>query len=108
MDSCEKDSPVAVSSEVSSRISSGYSSPCSEPEMLAGERLLLPAESKDRKKVNKFLKDMDRDLARIKEKQSDLASSLDLPGGGGALKVIQPVTAISSKTVHNIHQDSGI
>ena len=98
-----KDSPLAASSNVSSRLSSGYSSPCSEQ-----QELLLP-ESKDRKKVKKFLKDMDRDLARIKEKQSDLASSLvDLSGpGAAALKVTKPVAAISSKSVEHLHQDSG-
>lgn len=111
-----KDSPVAFSSNVSSRLSSGCSSPCSEQEVVAaagGSPLI--AESRDRKKVKKFLKDMDRDLARIKEKQSDLvASSRDLlPGPGNSstagLKVMKPVTAISSSKSVQQHAspDSG-
>ena len=100
-----KDSPPAFSSNVSSRLSSGCSSPCSEQET-PDDKLLLP-ESKDRKKVKKFLKEMDKDLARIKEKQSDLASSLELPGVGAALKVSKPVTAISSKSFPHTQPDSG-
>jgi hypothetical protein len=86
---------------VSSRLSSGYSSPCSE--QAAAEQPLLP-ESKDRKKVKKFLKEMDRDLARIKEKQSDLASSLV---DAVPLKVLKPVASVSSKNFQHVQQDSG-
>jgi hypothetical protein len=98
-----KDSPPTFSSNVSSRLSSGCSSPCSEQETPPADKLL--PESKDRKKVKKFLKEMDRDLARIKEKQSDLASSLNLPGP--TPKVVQPVTAISNKNFHHSQEDSG-
>lgn len=50
---------------MSSAISTGYSSPCSETE--PSDRVFH--ESKDKKKVRKFLKEFDRDLERIKEKQ---------------------------------------
>jgi len=73
-----KDSPT-FSSNLSSRVSTGYSSPYSElgEEMEAGagdlDTLnLMFHESKDKKKVKRLLKDMDKDLNRIREKQSEL------------------------------------
>ncbi|XP_023339393.1 lysM and putative peptidoglycan-binding domain-containing protein 3 [Eurytemora carolleeae] len=60
-----KDTPNSFSSNMSSAISTGYSSPCSETE--PSDRVFH--ESKDKKKVRKFLKEFDRDLERIKEKQ---------------------------------------
>ena len=60
-----KDTPNSFSSNLSSAISTGYSSPCSETE--PSDRVFR--ESKDKKKVRKFLKEFDRDLERIKEKQ---------------------------------------
>jgi len=50
----------------SSQVSTGFSSPCSETESSAE----VFHESKDIKKVRRFLKEMDRDLERIKEKQA--------------------------------------
>jgi len=53
-------------SNLSSQVSTGVSSPCSETENNAE----VFHESKDIKKVRRFLKEMDRDLERIKEKQA--------------------------------------
>lgn len=58
-----KDTPNSFSSNLSSAVSTGYSSPCSEMENPSPE-------SRDKKKVRKFLKEMDKDLERIKERQS--------------------------------------
>jgi len=62
----DKVTPNSISSPLSSGVSTGYSSPCSELEVIPG------SECKDKKKVRKFLKDIDKDLERIKEKQSSL------------------------------------
>jgi hypothetical protein len=66
------------SSNLSSRVSTGCSSPYSE----TGEEEVEPTdthqllfkESRDKKKVKKLLKDMDKDLERIREKQQDLVT----------------------------------
>eukprot|EP00088_Acartia_fossae_P070866 TRINITY_DN9589_c0_g3_i1.p1 TRINITY_DN9589_c0_g3~~TRINITY_DN9589_c0_g3_i1.p1 ORF type:complete len:275 (-),score=38.91 TRINITY_DN9589_c0_g3_i1:616-1440(-) len=58
----------------SSKVSSGYSSPCSEIDSHTFRQ-----ENKDKKKVKKFLKDMDNDLERIKERQSNQNSGEDKP-----------------------------
>lgn len=80
-----KESPTDVSSNLSSRVSTGYSSPYSE---LADEgevfrdlehHQLLIHESKDKKKVKKLLKDMDKDLDRIREKQSEMETIVGDP-----------------------------
>jgi len=68
-----KESPQQISSGISSHVSSGYSSPCSEAESDANN--LIFHESKDTKKVKKFLKDMDKDLNRIKERQSEITTT---------------------------------
>jgi len=60
-----KDTPNSFSSSLSSRQSTGYSSPVSEAELAP-----VFQESKDKKKVRRLLKEMDRDLERIKERQS--------------------------------------
>jgi len=58
---------ASFSSQMSSGVSTGYSSPCSESNT---DHAVVP-ESRDTKKVRKFLKEMDKDLERIKEKQSN-------------------------------------
>ena len=63
-------------------MSSGYSSPCSESET---DKLVFH-ESKDTKKVKRFLKDMDKDLDRIKERQSEIVST-EAPTLGNGLEV---------------------
>lgn len=68
-----KESPQQISSGISSHVSSGYSSPCSEAESDANN--LIFHESKDTKKVKRFLKDMDKDLSRIKERQSEIVTT---------------------------------
>jgi len=79
-----KPSPT-FSSNLSSRVSTACSSPYSElgspgeeegeGNLSHGEQdQLLFHESKDKKKVKKFLKGMDKDLDRIKEKHSELIS----------------------------------
>lgn len=60
-----KDTPNSFSSSLSSRQSTGYSSPVSETDTAP-----VFQESKDKKKVRRLLKEMDRDLERIKERQS--------------------------------------
>ena len=80
-----KASPTSRSSNLSSRVSTACSSPYSElgspgeeegeANLSLGEQdQLLFHESKDKKKVKKFLKGMDKDLDRIKEKHSELIS----------------------------------
>jgi len=79
-----KASPT-FSSNISSRVSTACSSPYSElgspgeeegeGNLSLGEQdQLLFHESKDKKKVKRFLKGMDKDLDRIKEKHSELIS----------------------------------
>lgn len=53
-------------SNLSSGVSTGHSSPCSET-----ENPQASPQSKDKRKVRRFLKEMDRDLERIKERQSN-------------------------------------
>lgn len=77
-----KESPQQFSSGISSHVSSGYSSPCSESET---DKLVFH-ESKDTKKVKRFLKDMDKDLDRIKERQSEIVST-EAPTLGNGLEV---------------------
>lgn len=85
-----RDLSNTMSSSMSSPVSSGFSSPCSEANDSGGARLHVKtlgigdtafSESKDKKKVKKFLKDMDKDLKRIREKQSslngDVAEAID-------------------------------
>lgn len=77
-----KESPQQISSGISSHVSSGYSSPCSEAETDRSASLFH--ESRDTKKVKKFLKDMDKDLDRIRERQSEIVAnelSSDLRSG---------------------------
>lgn len=81
-----KESPTDMSSNLSSRVSTGYSSPYSElgEEAEGGRDLedqqpLLFHESKDKKKVKRLLKDMDKDLDRIREKQSELETAVGDP-----------------------------
>jgi len=67
-----KESPKILSSDISSYVSSGQSSPFSEAETDGaghGDGLAVFHESRDKKKVKKFLKEMDKDLTRIREKQ---------------------------------------
>ena len=72
-----KESPQQISSGISSHVSSGYSSPCSESDT---DRISsVFHESKDTKKVKRFLKDMDKDLDRIKERQSDIVTNPSTP-----------------------------
>nr|ALS04305.1 lysM and putative peptidoglycan-binding domain-containing protein 3 [Acartia pacifica] len=54
-----------TSSNLSSVMSSGYSSPCSELESVS-KNASSSQESRDTKKVKKMFKEMDRDLERIK------------------------------------------
>jgi len=68
-----KESPQQISSCISSRVSSGYSSPCSETETDQNSQIFH--DNKNTKKVKKFLKDMDKDLDRIRERQSEIDSS---------------------------------
>ena len=68
-----KESPQQISSGISSHVSSGYSSPCSESDTDRVSSVFH--ESKDTKKVKRFLKDMDKDLDRIRERQSDIVTS---------------------------------
>ena len=71
-----KDSPT-LSSSLSSRVSTACSSPYSEREEQeeGGENQpLVFHESRDKKKVKRLLKDMDRDLDRIREKQQELVT----------------------------------
>ena len=80
----------AFSSNISSRVSTACSSPYSElgspgeeegeGNLSLGEQdQLLFHESKDKKKVKRFLKGMDKDLDRIKEKHSELISVAEDP-----------------------------
>jgi len=69
-----KESPKMLSSDISSYVSSGQSSPYSEAETDGagqGDTLGVFHESRDKKKVKKFLKEMDKDLSRIREKQTE-------------------------------------
>jgi len=72
-----KESPKALSSDISSYVSSGQSSPYSEAEYEGGgsgglgDNLAVFHESRDKKKVKKFLKEMDKDLNRIRDKQTE-------------------------------------
>jgi len=74
-----KESPKALSSDISSHVSTGQSSPYSEPETDGGgghggghgDTLAVFHESRDKRKVKKFLKEMDKDLNRIREKQTE-------------------------------------
>ena len=77
-----KESPQLASSGLSSHVSSGYSSPCSEAEPDPSSQLIFH-DSKNTKKVRKFLKDMDKDLDRIKERQSEIVTNTgdELPNG---------------------------
>jgi len=88
-----KESPM-FSSNLSSRVSTGYSSPYSElgedgvESICCGEQTqLLFNESKDKKKVKKLLKDMDKDLDRIREKQSELETM----SGDPSILVKEPI-----------------
>ena len=72
-----KESPQQISSGLSSHVSSGYSSPCSEAD--TDRHSSVFHESKDTKKVKKFLKDMDKDLDRIKERQSEIVTTTNNP-----------------------------
>jgi len=67
-----KESPKAFSSDISSYVSSGQSSPYSETEYDNADTLAVFHESKDKKKVKKFLKEMDKDLDRIRDRQTDI------------------------------------
>jgi len=70
-----KESPKMLSSDISSYVSSGQSSPYSEVEtdhLGQGDSLVVFHESRDKKKVKKFLKEMDKDLSRIRDKQTEL------------------------------------
>jgi len=70
-----KPSPTSRSSDLSSRVSTACSSPYSELGEEEGDvedTKPLFHESKDKKKVKRLLKDMDRDLSRIREKQQEL------------------------------------
>jgi len=83
-----KESPTDMSSNLSSRVSTGYSSPYSELGDDGGEagagregelveqHPLIFHESKDKKKVKRLLKDMDKDLDRIREKQSEIEQTV--------------------------------
>jgi len=78
-----KTTPNSASSALSSGVSTGYSSPCSELDISVAQ------ECRDKKKVRKFLKDIDKDMERIKEKQSSLdvvdeqdCSAIEELGGG--------------------------
>lgn len=89
-----KESPVGFSSDLSSRVSTGYSSPYSElgdeGETNGGEMEQHHQyfnESKDKKKVKKILKDMDKDLDRIREKQSELETVT----GDPAMYIKEPI-----------------
>lgn len=66
-----KESPKLLSSDISSYVSSGQSSPYSEAETDGGQGdgLAVFHESRDKKKVKRFLKEMDKDLSRIRDKQ---------------------------------------
>eukprot|EP00092_Neocalanus_flemingeri_P021746 GFUD01023589.1.p1 GENE.GFUD01023589.1~~GFUD01023589.1.p1 ORF type:complete len:282 (-),score=91.40 GFUD01023589.1:130-975(-) len=77
-----KESPKTLSSDISSHVSTGQSSPYSETETDygyggqgggagQGDTLAVLHESRDKRKVKKFLKEMDKDLNRIKEKQTE-------------------------------------
>lgn len=68
-----KESPKLLSSDISSYVSSGQSSPYSEAETEGGQGdgLAVFHESRDKKKVKRFLKEMDKDLSRIRDKQTE-------------------------------------
>jgi len=68
-----KESPKLLSSDISSYVSSGQSSPYSEAETEGsqGDGLAVFHESRDKKKVKRFLKEMDKDLSRIRDKQTE-------------------------------------
>jgi len=68
-----KESPKLLSSDISSYVSSGQSSPYSEAETDGGQGdgLAVFHESRDKKKVKRFLKEMDKDLSRIRDKQTE-------------------------------------
>jgi len=77
-----KESPKLLSSDISSHVSTGQSSPYSEPDtdpgfgrlsgnVGLGDSSAVFHESRDKRKVKKFLKEMDKDLNRIREKQTE-------------------------------------
>jgi len=77
---------TSMSSRVSSGMSSPLSTPCSERENQAQQVQMKTvsigdtvfSESKDKKKAKKFFKDMDKDLQRILEKQKNLGAVDDI------------------------------
>ena len=81
-----KDVPTSLSS---SQVSTGFSSPCSESEAAANGGADIFHENRSTKKVRRFLKEMDRDLERIKEKQQ---TSRD----GGMEEVVEEVLEVAA------------
>jgi len=72
-------SATSMSSRLSSGVSSPISTPCSEMEgsphvktVSIGDTVF--SESRDKKKAKKFLKEMDKDLQRIREKQKNMGT----------------------------------
>jgi len=100
-----KESPQGGTSGLTSRVSTGCSSPYSEAEADTEASPSIFHESRDKKKVKKFLKEMDKDLDRLRDKQTEFEG---LEGADlNKLEVDHKVTGIGSTTAQSTGGWSG-